>query len=82
LQQNTGSSTKDEIKTLVVDDKWMDTLAGIVRSELDRVSHALTGRIKQLAERYESPMPTIEGKVEDLSKKVDAHLKKMGFAWK
>jgi type I restriction enzyme M protein len=76
-----GKLSKDEIKTLVVDDKWMGTLAAVVQSELDRVSQALTGRIKQLAERYAEPMPTIAGRVEELRAKVDAHLKKMGFVW-
>jgi len=34
--------SEDEIKTLVVDDKWLATLAADVRTELDRVSQALT----------------------------------------
>jgi len=71
--------SKDETKSLVVDDKWMGTLAAVVQSELDRVSQSLTGRIRQLAERYAIPMPAIAGRVEELSAKVDAHLKKMGF---
>jgi len=74
-----GKLNEDEIKILVVDDKWMGTLAAVVQSELDRVSQALTARIKQLAERYAVPMPAIRGRVEELSAKVDAHLKKMGF---
>lgn len=74
-----GKLSKDEIKTLVVDDKWMGTLAAVVQAELDRMSQALTGRIKQLAERYAVPMPAIAGRIEELGEKVDAHLKKMGF---
>jgi type I restriction enzyme M protein len=74
--------SKDEVKILVVDDKWMGTLAAVVQSELNRVSQALTGRIKQLAERYAVPMPAIASRVEELSATVDAHLKKMGFVWK
>lgn len=77
-----GKLSKDEIKALVVDDKWMGTLAAVVQSELDRVSQALTGRIKQLAERYAVPVPAIESRVEELNAKVGTHLKKMGFAWK
>jgi type I restriction enzyme M protein len=76
-----GKLNKEEIKILVVDDKWMRTLAAVVQSELNRVSQALTGRIKELAERYAVAMPMINSKVEELSGKVDAHLKKMGFAW-
>ena len=71
-----------DIQTLVVDDKWLTTLAADVQTELDRVSQALTGRIKQLAERYAEPLPQLAGEVENLSTKVAEHLKKMGFAWK
>ena len=73
--------TEDEIKTLVVDDKWLATLAADVQSELDRVSQALTGRIRQLAERYATPLPKLTGEVETLAARVDEHLKKMGAVW-
>jgi type I restriction enzyme M protein len=74
--------TENEIKTLVVEDKWLATLATDIQSELDRVSQALTGRVKQLAERYVTPLPKLTDKVESLSSKVEGHLKKMGFTWK
>jgi type I restriction enzyme M protein len=70
----------DEIKTLVVEDKWLTTLAADVQTELDRVSQALTGRIKQLAERYAEPLPQLAAEVAALNAKVEAHLQKMGFA--
>ncbi|HUI06637.1 MAG TPA: N-6 DNA methylase [Verrucomicrobiae bacterium] len=73
--------TEDEIKTLVVDDKWLATLAATVQSELDRVSQALTGRVKQLAERYATPLPKLTGEVAALTARVDGHLKKMGAKW-
>lgn len=71
--------TTDDIKTLVVDDKWLTTLAADVQTELDRVSQALTGRIKQLAERYAEPLPQLANDVAALNAKVEAHLTKMGF---
>jgi len=71
--------TEDEIKTLVVEDKWLATLAADVQSELDRVSQTLTGRLKQLAERYSIPMPKLMEEVEALSARVSEHLAKMGF---
>jgi type I restriction enzyme M protein len=70
----------DEIKTLVVEDKWLTTLAIDVQTELDRISQALTGRIKQLAERYAEPLPQLAADVAALNAKVEAHLLKMGFA--
>ncbi len=69
-----------ELKTLVVDDKWLATLEADVQTELGRVSQALTGRIRQLAERYAIPLPALNAEVEALALKVNAHLVKMGFA--
>ncbi|MDP2128321.1 MAG: class I SAM-dependent DNA methyltransferase [Pseudohongiella sp.] len=71
----------DEIKTLVVDDKWLTALANAVQGELDRVSQTLTGRIRQLAERYATPLPQLVDEVTKLSARVDDHLKKMGAVW-
>lgn len=73
--------TEDEINILVVDDKWMVSLEQSVEGEMDRISQRLTGRIKELAQRYEMPLPTLGTETEALTKKVDAHLKKMGFIW-
>jgi type I restriction enzyme M protein len=77
-----GQLSTADIKTLVVDDKWLAALSSSVQGELNRVSQALTGRIKQLAERYATPIPTLAGEVETLAARVDEHLKKMGFVWK
>ncbi len=68
-----------EIKTLVVDDKWMARLQDAVQGELDRVSQTLTGRIRELAERYAKPLPQLEREVTVLADRVEEHLKKMGF---
>jgi type I restriction enzyme M protein len=73
-----GQLSEDEIKALVVDDKWLATIGAAVQGELDRVSQTLTGRIRQLAERYASPLPKIIDEVAALSARVDDHLKKMG----
>jgi type I restriction enzyme M protein len=73
-----GKLTEAEIKTLVVDDKWLATLAASVQSELDRVSQTLTGRIRQLTERYATPLPKLTDEVKTLAARVDEHLKKMG----
>ena len=53
--------TQPEVQVLVVLDKWLATLTGRVQGELDRVSQQLTGRIKQLAERYAKPLPLATG---------------------
>ncbi|MFL6211812.1 MAG: N-6 DNA methylase [Pyrinomonadaceae bacterium] len=74
--------TEAEIKTLVVADKWLAALHATVQGELDRVSQTLTGRIRQLAERYATPLPQLTEEVGAFSARVDEHLEKMGAVWK
>ena len=71
--------TESEVKVLVVDDKWLATLAADVKTELDRISQALTGRIRELAERYETPLPLAAKQVAELEQMVNRHLELMGF---
>jgi type I restriction enzyme M protein len=70
-----------EIKTLVVDDKWMARLSTTVHGELDRVSHTLTSRIRELSERYATPLPMLTNEVAMLATRVEKHLKLMGVVW-
>ncbi len=70
-----------EVQTLVVDDKWLATLSTAIHGEMDRISQRLTQRVKELAERYETPMPQMASRVSELEAKVNQHLAKMGFAW-
>ena len=49
---------------------------------MDRISQALTQRVKELAERYEVPMPLMVSRVAESEAKVNRHLEKMGFSWK
>jgi type I restriction enzyme M protein len=74
--------TENVIQMLVVEDKWLATIDGAVNVELDRVSQTLTGRIRQLAERYATPLPRLTEEVATLAARVDEHLEKMGAVWK
>ena len=74
--------SKSEIKTLVVDDKWMTSLDAAIHGETDSVSQQLTQRVMGLAERYEVPLPRMLDRVAETEAKVNCHLAKMGFAWK
>ena len=74
--------TEDEIKSLVVDDKWLATISAAVQGELDAVSQTLTGRIRDLAKRYVTTLPQLTDEVAMLAARVDGHLKRMGAVWK
>jgi type I restriction enzyme M protein len=74
--------TEDVVKVLVVDDKWLATIAAAVQEGLDRVSQGLTGRIRELAERYATPLPELTDEVAMLAGRVEDHLKRMGIVWR
>lgn len=73
--------TVDEIKSTVVERKWMATMNGRISTEMDNISHRLTQRIKELADRYEVPMPKLTDELAELKSKVENHLKQMNFKW-
>ncbi len=70
-----------DIKELVIQDKWLAYINNSIDEELERISHTLAGRIKELGERYATPMPVLTKDVQTLTGKVDEHLEKMGFKW-
>ena len=65
----------------MVDDKWLAVLDAAIHGEMDRVSQRLTQRVKELAERYETPMPQMVNRVSELESNVSRHLERMGFTW-
>jgi len=71
--------TEDEIKQLAVDDKWLTDIRAAIESEVERITNQLAGRVRELEERYEAPLPTIEREVEALAARVAGHLEKMGM---
>lgn len=64
----------EEIKTLIVEDKWLSILKSRIDGEIDQISQRLTNRISELAQRYDTPLPEIEQHVQDLQSKVAQHL--------
>jgi type I restriction enzyme M protein len=75
------SLTVDDIKILVVEDKWMAYIEHSVKNEMQRISQRLTLRVKELAERYEFSLPSVLNEVKSLEEKVNTHLSKMGYSW-
>lgn len=69
-----------DIQSLVVDDKWLATLATRIHSEFDRITQNLTQRVRALADRYDAPLPAITTRAAELEAKVHAHLERMGFS--
>ena len=71
--------SKEDIKTLTVDKKWLAHINHEVQNEMDKVSQRLAMRLNELVERYNLPLPVLADKVKALEKKVNAHLGKIAF---
>jgi type I restriction enzyme M protein len=77
LTSKYSNLTKDEIIFIVVENKWLKTLANNVQNEFTKISHTLTNRIHELAERYEHSLPHLQKKLATYSERVDKHIKKI-----
>jgi len=71
--------TEEEVKTLIVEHKWMAYLESTINNEMQRISQRLTQRIKELGERYDQPLPELSKEVTTWEAKVSEHLAKMGY---
>ena len=70
-----------EIKTLVVDDKWLSAVDRAAHGEVERVSRQLAGRVTELADRYGAPLSEMVNRVVELETKMKHHIEAMGFVW-
>ena len=71
--------TDNDIKMLLVQDKWKASLVGALESEIERVTQRLANRVKELKERYSTTLPALTQRVMDLEIKVANHLKAIGM---
>jgi type I restriction enzyme M protein len=74
-----GHLTVADVKQLVLDDKWQAALMSRISSELQALTLALVGRIKELGERYDATLADLESSVDRLSTSVGEHLADMGL---
>ncbi|MCD4794913.1 MAG: type I restriction-modification system subunit M [Bacteroidales bacterium] len=79
LYEKYSELSEAEVKTLVLDDKWMKSTEASIKNEIEHISQRLTNRIKELSERYDTPLHEIEKEVSELELTVKKHLKKMGL---
>lgn len=72
--------TEEEIRALVVDDKWLNDIADLIEAEIEARTEQMTARVRVLTERYGHTLPEIDDNYIDVSKRVSAHLNAMGFS--
>lgn len=73
--------TDEEILELLVNKKWFDSIFSGIADLYAAISHRLTNRIIELAERYENTLPELEKDTAEYEARVKSHLERMGFKW-
>lgn len=73
-----GDLSDDEIKRLVLADKWQTTIAQRVAGEVEALTLDLAARLQQLGERYSATVEDLDAQLDRLESKVAGHLADMG----
>ena len=73
-----GELTSEDVRALVVDDKWDDAVVGAIEVELDASSRSLIERLRELGSRYSETADDLAREVELRMAAVTAHLASMG----
>ena len=72
--------TETEIKALAVRDKWLADIQTAINRQVRGLTHRLTGRVKELEDRYARPLPDLKQDVDKYSARVERHLARMGLS--
>ncbi|WP_203566308.1 type I restriction-modification system subunit M [Aestuariimicrobium ganziense] len=73
-----GELVEDDVKSLVLDDKWMATVRNRVVGEANALTLDLVARIQQLGDRYAETVGELDAVLEKLEARVGEHLAAMG----
>jgi type I restriction enzyme M protein len=74
-----GNLNEDDVKLLVLDDKWCATIRSHIATEVNELTLALVARIQQLGERYAESVGDLDANLTELESKVEIHLAEMGI---
>ncbi|ALE81251.1 type I restriction-modification protein subunit M [Pseudonocardia sp. AL041005-10] len=76
--QQYAKLTPDDIRALVIDDKWGGTVRSRIEAESAALVQSLVARLQVLGKRYESTVGELVEQAEEFSMKVSLHLAAMG----
>lgn len=71
--------TEDEIKTLVIQRKWLASIISGCEALMQTVTHRISSDVTTLVERYETTLPELAQDVTKYEDEVKGYLKEMGF---
>lgn len=72
--------TENDIRTLVVQDKWLADITAAIGAEIEARTEAMTARVRVLTQRYGQTLPQITEDLARLEARVTEHLAAIGVA--
>lgn len=74
-----GKLSDDDVKLLVLEDKWGTAITHGITSEIINLTLILVARIKELGQRYDETVDDLDSELDALTAKVSQHLADMGI---
>jgi type I restriction enzyme M protein len=71
--------SENEIKTLVVERKWLDNVLNSCNALMQTVTHSIANDTTALVERYKDTLVSLDDDVAKYEAEVNDYLKEMGF---
>ena len=81
VRERYSKLTNEECLDMLLECKWYRSLRSGVFALYTAVSHRISDRVTELADRYGQKLPMLESDVAELESKVKSHLERMGFKW-
>lgn len=72
--------TEDDIKLLVIDNKWIGSIEPVVFSRVTDLVVALIRRLRELEERYRTTLADMSKNTDGIARRVDEHLDQIAGA--
>ena len=81
LREKFNALVEEEIKESVIEKKWFHSLETSLNGKIEQIFYKLIERVRILEERYAIPLPELTSNGMNLTKKVEEHLRELGFKW-
>ena len=69
----------EEIKTLLINRKWLDTITNNIESEVNNMLQRFATDLVELYERYEHSLKTLDNELMACEVEVNKYLKELGY---
>lgn len=79
VQKKYSELTDDEIKHLIIDNKWLASISDMILEEMKQVTYQLAHEVVELSERYELTLSYLSSECNRYEEEVNGYLKEMGF---